>query len=86
MIESTQDGDLIIADGCACSNTWKLKEKESVMESLKKYFETHRDLFFTIGIVIILDHFIFGGAFRERLKGLVDSFLTQRTKAITDGK
>ena len=61
-------------------------KKENTMESLKQYLEKNRDIFFTIGIVLILDHFVFGGAFREKLRAIVDSFLDKKTKEITNGK
>lgn len=56
------------------------------MESLKQYLEKHRDVFFTLGIVLVLDHFIFEGAFREKLKNIIESLLDKKAKALTDGK
>jgi hypothetical protein len=45
------------------------------MNSLKAYVEKHKDMFFKIAFVAILDHFLFDGAFRDKLKNLVDRFL-----------
>ena len=56
------------------------------MESFKQYLEKHRDVFFTLGVMLVLDHFVFAGAFREKIKQLVDSLLDKKTKEITDGK
>ena len=73
---------------------WKTLKKVSLikpkggfeMESFKQYLEKHRDSFFTIGVVLVLDHFVFAGAFREKLKQMVDSILDKKTKAITNGE
>ena len=56
------------------------KEGVGVMKSLKEYFEKHKEVIFTVGIVVLIDHFFLNGAFRERLKGLVEKLLT-RTEA-----
>ena len=68
--------------GCSCSSTWEPQNDGGNMDSFKKYLEKNRDMFFTIGIVLLLDHFVFGGAFREKLKGIIDGFLDNKTKAI----
>ena len=57
-----------------------------VMDSIKKYLEKHRDIFLTIGIVLILDHFVFEGAFREKLKSITESFLDKKTREVTNGE
>ena len=61
-------------------------ERTFNMDSFKAYLENHRDVFFTIGIVLVLDHFIFSGVFREKLKNIIDSLLDKKTKAIVNGK
>lgn len=48
------------------------------MDAIKLYIEKHRDIFLTIGVVLILDHFVFGGAFREKLKNIIDNFLDKK--------
>ncbi len=50
------------------------------MESIKQYIDKHRDIFLTIGIVLLLDHFVFQGAFTDKLKKIVDGFLDKKTK------
>ena len=69
---------------------WKRLDQVSLkgdtMNSMKEYLEKHRDVFLTIGIVLILDHFVFEGAFREKLKSITESFLDKKTKELTDGK
>ena len=74
----------LICDQSVCSNN--IKNGGIKVDSFKQYLEKHRDVFFTIGIVLVLDHFVFGGAFKEKLQAIVDSFLSKRTKEITNGK
>lgn len=60
--------------------------KGNVMESVKEYFNKHRDAIYTLGVVILLDHFLFGGAFREKIKSTVEGMLEKVTKGLSDGK
>lgn len=57
----------------------ELTKKGSLVKELftdmKKYASENRDLLYTIIFVLIIDEYIFGGAFRERVKGLVEGFL-----------
>lgn len=57
----------------------KSKQKGSLVKDLftdlKKYASENRDLLYTIIFVLIIDEYVFGGAFRERVKGLVEGFL-----------
>lgn len=52
-----------------------IKPKGSIMNSVKEYFQEHRGILFTVGLVILADHFVFAGAFREKIKALVEKFL-----------
>jgi len=59
------------------------------MEWVKSYFNKHQDQIMTLGIIILLDHVIFEGMFRDRLKGLVDKMIGATEKQLaggTDGK
>lgn len=46
-----------------------------MFESVKKYLESNRDLVGTIVFVAIIDAVLFDGAFRERLKSLIEGHL-----------
>lgn len=53
-----------------------------MMDRVKSYIERHEDVLITIGIIILIDQFIFAGAFREKLKGLVDSMINKVTSKL----
>lgn len=61
------------------SNTNKTKG-ENTMEKLKSFLEKNSDTFFTIGIIIILDHLFFDGAFREKIKDMIDKLINKTNK------
>lgn len=60
-------------------------EKKGFMKLIREYIEKHKDAIFTVGLVILLDHFIFGGAFRERIKNTVDKLLDKANKSLSGG-
>ena len=45
------------------------------MTHLKEYFIKYRDTLLTIGLVVVLDHFIFQGAFRSKIQKAVEKLL-----------
>ena len=45
------------------------------MSHLKEYFTKYRDTLLTIGLVVVLDHFIFQGAFRSKIQKAVEKLL-----------
>ena len=44
---------------------------------LKKYVNEHQETIYTIAIALLVDRFVFGGAFQERIKGIVEGFLSK---------
>lgn len=44
---------------------------------LKKYVNEHQEMIYTIAIALLIDRFVFGGAFQERIKGIVEGFLSK---------
>ncbi len=56
--------------------------KGVTMESIKAYLDKHKDIFLTIGVILVLDHFVFGGVFREKLKNMINGFLDCKTKEL----
>lgn len=61
------------------------KKEGNVMDYVKGYFFKHRELLMGLTIVILLDHFIFGGAFREKTQKIVHSLLDKTEKALVSG-
>ena len=66
--------------------TETLTRKEKKMNGVKRYFAKYEDLFMTIGIIVLLDHFVFKGLFRERLKTLVETALSKTEKKLLEEK
>lgn len=52
------------------------KPKEGkVIESVKGYINKHRDFLMTLVLVLVVDHIVFKGALREKIKTVVDGAL-----------
>jgi len=58
----------------------KIKSEGGIMKEftkgLKGYFEDNQETIITIGIAILLDHYLFGGTLREKLKSLIEGLFT----------
>jgi hypothetical protein len=54
---------------------FKILSENNMLESLKSYIEKNQDTFFTIALVVLLDHYLFEGALRSRLKSTVELML-----------
>lgn len=70
------------ADYAALTNAINTDIERSFMDSLKQYFKTHRDTIFTIIILVVVDHYLLGGAFRDRIKSLMENFLNKTEKKL----
>lgn len=80
--------DIIMPDGRSypvptkdCTLARK-KGPNNMLNDLRSYVKDNRQLLYTIALVVALDHFLFNGAFRERIKGLVESLLSSAEKKI----
>lgn len=56
--------------------------RNTMMENVKGYFEKHKDVILTLGIVILVDHFLFKGALRNRIQSTVEGCLSKVEKAL----
>jgi hypothetical protein len=54
-----------------------------IMGYVKEYFVKHRELLMGLAIFILLDHYIFNGAFKEKIQKLVHGILDQADKKLT---
>lgn len=45
---------------------------ESKMKAVKDYFEKHQETCITLGIIILVDHFVFNGAFQDKIKAMMN--------------
>lgn len=55
----------------------KEKEKKTMFKSLKEYADKHKDVLFTLVFILVLDHFIFNGAMREKVKSVLEGMLNK---------
>lgn len=53
-----------------------------MLSELKGYFQKHKDIIMTIGLALVVDNFVFGGAFREKIKTLIEKMLHGAEKKI----
>lgn len=63
---------------------FKLKKGSPMLEQVKKYYEKHQDVIFTIGAVLLMDYFLFNGALRTRVKELVEKMLRSVEKKFNE--
>jgi hypothetical protein len=54
----------------------KRKEK-GMFGKVKEYIDEHKNIIFTLGLVILVDHFLFRGALKERIKNSIEGVLTK---------
>ena len=69
---------------CQVKKPTQSKGERTMMNQVKSYFESNKDTYITLAVVILIDHFIFDGAFREKTKDLVDRLLTKTSKKLID--
>lgn len=55
----------------------KQEAKRGIMKSFREYLNQHRDMIFTVALVFICDHYLLGGALKERLKSLLEGILNK---------
>jgi len=60
----------------------QVNKRRTSMDSLKAYFKKHEETYITLAIIILIDHFVFGGAFREKIHTLVDGLLSRTSKKL----
>lgn len=53
-----------------------------VGDAAKRFFNKHEDTLMTVALVLLADHFFFGGKFRSRLEGVADAFLKRAEASI----
>lgn len=63
---------------CTIDGSEQSKKEGDTMDRIKKYIDSHADMIFTTMFVIIIDHFILGGALRQRIQGLCERMVGQQ--------
>lgn len=51
------------------------KEEITMFGSVKQYFNQHKEIIMTLGFILIVDYLVFDGAFREKIKAVVERML-----------
>lgn len=68
--------------GVGVAEVSKGEKSMKLVSSLTDYVEKHKDLLFSVVLVLVLDHYVFEGKFRQKIEKLVDSFLEKKTAEI----
>ena len=62
--------------------TWSVDASElkkegefKMLNNIKTYFNKHQDTLLTVGFVVLIDHFLFKGALREKIKVSLENLL-----------
>lgn len=61
------------------------KQEGKLMDAFKNYLSKNSGVIFTVMFVVLVDHFVFNGTFREKIKSLVDGFLNKAAKQVEEG-
>jgi hypothetical protein len=57
-------------------------KKRSFMKLFKDYLEAHRDTIFTLVLILLADHYVFNGAFRETISDAFKKLLDKAHQKI----
>ena len=64
----------------------KQKEEAKVENGPWKWFsnyvEKHKDMIFTVALILLADHYLFAGKFRAKIEDMVESWISKATKAV----
>lgn len=62
------------------------KEEKNMLKEIatdaKEFVKNNRNVIYTIVVVALVDHFVFKGALRDRLKGLLEKMLNKAEKSV----
>lgn len=58
------------------------KPEGKLMDAFKSYLSKNSGVIFTVAFVVLIDHFVFNGTFRDKIKSLVDGFLNKAAKQV----
>lgn len=53
-----------------------------MFKALKEYMNENKDTLFTVALILILDEYIFSGAFRDKIKAILDGMLKKAEKKV----
>lgn len=50
---------------------------KEIGSDVQQFVKDNRNVVYTIALVVLVDHFVFGGSFREKLKQMMDKLLNK---------
>lgn len=56
---------------------------KSISSDIRGYISSNKEVLYTVALVLLIDQYVFEGAFRERLKSLIDGLLKKAESSIT---
>lgn len=59
---------------------------ETKMGAIKEYFEKHQETCITLAVIILVDYFIFDGAFQEKIKSMMNKAIGSIEDKISKGE
>lgn len=71
-----------ITDFTLAKKTVIQSKGNTMLNDMKNYFGKNKDIFFTLGAVLILDYFLFGGAMRKKIQDVVEKMLNKATNQV----
>lgn len=60
----------------------KESKMNEIVSDIRGFIKEHRSVIYTVAAIMLLDHFVFGGKFRERLHGMVERLLHNTEKKL----
>jgi len=58
------------------------KGGKPVIQQIKSYFQKNQDVIISLAIIILIDQFLFDGQFREKIKSMMESWITKTEKKL----
>lgn len=65
-------------------NKQKENKMKEILKDLGQFLKEHRTVIYTVALIALVDHFILGGKFRDKLKELAEKALTKAHKQLDD--
>jgi len=61
--------------GISLTQTGNVKERKSMFKQVTEYVDKHKDVIFTLTFVILIDHFLFKGALKNRIQSAIEGVI-----------
>lgn len=68
--------------GTITANKFITKGEKSMIKSFKEYVAEHKQIIFTLGFVLLLDHLLLQGALKSKVQDVLNSILDRTKEAL----